>query len=65
MLKTIEFFQAQAAACAAEAETTALENVRDRWLRAQHAWLELADRPTRRQRRKTPLAAIAEPGAGE
>jgi hypothetical protein len=56
MPETVEFCQAQAAACAAEAEAAALENVRNRCLRAQHAWLELAQRLSVGQRRNKTLS---------
>jgi len=38
------FYVARAAECAADAERTALENVRARCLRAEAAWLAMADR---------------------
>jgi hypothetical protein len=37
-----EFYLARAADCAREAEATALENVKERYLRSQEAWLSMA-----------------------
>lgn len=42
-----EFYLARAAECAAEAATARLENVRERALRSEAAWREMADRMTR------------------
>lgn len=37
-----EFYLARAADCAREAEATGLENVKERYLRSQAAWLSMA-----------------------
>lgn len=37
-------YRAQAAKCRAEADEATLDNVRDQRLRAEAAWLEMADR---------------------
>lgn len=37
-----EFYLARAAECAREAEATGLENVKERYLRSQEAWLSMA-----------------------
>jgi hypothetical protein len=44
-----KFFLAQAAICAQAAEGAALENQRDKYLRAQAAWQALADREIRNE----------------
>lgn len=44
MSATIEFYVAQAAKCTAEAEGSALTQVRDRNLRAAAAWQAMADK---------------------
>jgi len=44
MTVTKAFYLARAAECAADAQSTVLENVRDRCLRSQAAWLAMADR---------------------
>lgn len=40
-------FRAQAVRCRAEADAATLDNVRDRCLRAEAAWLEMAQRHER------------------
>ena len=44
MSATIEFYSAQAAKCTAEADASALTQVRDRNLRAAAAWQAMADK---------------------
>lgn len=44
MSVTSDFYLARAAECAREAEATVLENVRERCLRSQEAWLSMANR---------------------
>jgi hypothetical protein len=44
---TSEFYLARAAECAHEAEATVLENVRERYLRSEAAWLTMANRVQR------------------
>jgi hypothetical protein len=44
MSVTSDFYLARAEECGREAENTALENVRDRALRSQEAWLSMANR---------------------
>jgi hypothetical protein len=43
----LEFYRARAEQCRAEADAATLDNVRDRCLRAEHAWLRMADRVAR------------------
>ena len=43
-MSTLEFYLTRADECARDAEQTALVNVKDRHLRAQAAWLAMADR---------------------
>ena len=44
MSATIEFYRARAAECARDAAAADLDNVRERNLRSQEVWLNLADR---------------------
>ena len=46
-MATATDFRAQAAKCRADAEASALDNVRDRNLRAEAAWLDMAERQER------------------
>ena len=43
MSTTSEFYLARAAECARDAQAAGLDNVRDRFLRAEHAWQKMAD----------------------
>jgi hypothetical protein len=43
----LEFYRARAEQCRAEADAATLDNVRDRCLRAEDAWLRMADRVAR------------------
>lgn len=56
-------FHAQALRCRAEAEATNLPNVRDQCLRAEAAWLEMAQRHERtisgRARRETQASEVS------
>lgn len=47
MSTTSEYYRAQAAACAREANAATLANVRERCLRAEAAWLSMAERISR------------------
>jgi hypothetical protein len=47
----------RAAAARAEADAATLENVRERCLRSEAAWTEMADRAERNQRMRAKLAA--------
>lgn len=44
MSATSDFYLARAAESALQAESTDLENVRDRWLRAESAWRAMGDK---------------------
>ena len=46
MSDTSDFYRARAADCAAEARRALLDNVRERFLGAEAAWLAMADRLT-------------------
>jgi hypothetical protein len=48
-MSTLEFYNARAAQCRAEAEGTKLVNVRERCLSAASAWDSMADRVHRTQ----------------
>jgi hypothetical protein len=48
-MSTLEFYNARAAQCRAEAEGTKLVNVRERCLSAASAWDSMADRVRRTQ----------------
>ncbi len=41
------YYREQAASCAAQAESTTLARVRDRYRRSEAAWLAMADRVAR------------------
>jgi hypothetical protein len=43
----LEFYRARAAQCRAEADEATLDNVRERCLRAEDAWNQMADRAAR------------------
>jgi hypothetical protein len=43
----LEFYRARAEQCRAEADAAVLDNVRERCLRAEDAWLRMADRVAR------------------
>lgn len=61
MAATPEFYRSQAKACADAADLAALDNQRDKYLSAQHAWEELADRTEKIQSdRDARLAAAQE-----
>lgn len=57
MSVTIEFYLARAAESAIEAENTTLDNVRDRCLRSEAAWRQMADRLIRGEVMRDTLAA--------
>ena len=50
MSQTFEFYDAQATAAAAQAAEARLDNVRERALRSEKAWRQLADRALKVQR---------------
>lgn len=47
MSQTLEFYLARANEAAADATNATLDNVRDRALRSEAAWRDMADRQTR------------------
>ena len=57
MSTTSEFYLARAAECARDAEASALENVRDRYRRAEQAWRTMAERLERGEAMRETLAA--------
>ncbi len=57
MSATSDFYLARAAECARDAEATALDNVRERCLRSQAAWLAMAARLQRGERLRDEVAA--------
>ncbi|PQM27892.1 hypothetical protein CVO77_04930 [Sphingopyxis lindanitolerans] len=65
MSATIDFYLTQAEKCTAEAETSPLNQVRDRNLRAAAAWQAMADKLLHSERlraEKEQLAAAAAKG---
>ena len=61
MSATIEFYSAQAAKCTAEADASALTQVRDRNLRAAAAWQAMADKQARAETARAEKAAQSSP----
>lgn len=59
MSVTSDFYLAQADECALAARQTALENVRDRYLRSEAAWRAMANRVTRTEAMRTERAAVS------
>jgi len=57
MSVTSDFYRARAADSAAEAKQAQLDNVRERCLRAEAAWLAMAERLTRAERMREKQAA--------
>jgi hypothetical protein len=61
----LEFYLARAAQARADADAATLDNVRDRCLRSEAAWTQLADRAARTEQMRNALteakAAAAEP----
>ena len=57
MSATSEFYLARAADSAREAEAATLDNVRERALRSQTAWLAMANRLVRGEAMRDTLAA--------
>jgi len=55
-----KFYVDRAATAKAEAEAATLDNVRDRCLRSEEAWNQLADRAARTDQRRTDAAAAIE-----
>ncbi len=43
-MSTLEFYLTRAAECERDAEATSLVNVRERHMRARHAWLAMAEK---------------------
>lgn len=56
-MSTREFYHARAAECARDAESTRLDNVRERCLRAEQAWLGMAARIERSDALRAKAAA--------
>jgi len=56
-----ESYRALAARATADADTATLENVRDRNLRAAHAWEQMADRQDRTERAREERETKTEP----
>ncbi|MDE8652989.1 hypothetical protein [Novosphingobium album (ex Liu et al. 2023)] len=52
-----DIFLDRAEQCARQAEDSELDNVRDRWLRSEAAWREMADRASRVKHERDKLAA--------
>ncbi|MDB5683475.1 MAG: hypothetical protein JWM38_2067 [Sphingomonas bacterium] len=46
-MSTLEFYHARAAECGRDADQAPLDNVRERYLRSQEAWLDMARRVER------------------
>jgi hypothetical protein len=46
-MSEVSFYRARAAQCRAEAEAATLDNVRERCLRAEEAWIVMAERGER------------------
>ena len=68
MSATIDFYLAQAEKCSSEAEASALNQVRDRNLRAAAAWQAMADKLLHTEKlraEKDQLAAAAHRAASE
>lgn len=56
-MSTRDFYNARAAECARDAENATLDNVRERSLRAQKAWLDMAQRLERSEGLRAAAAA--------
>ena len=56
-MSTRDFYNARAAECARDAENTTLDNVRERSLRAEKAWLDMAQRVERSETLRAKAAA--------
>jgi len=50
-------YHALAASSRCQADATTLDNVRDRWLRSEASWTELADRSQRSEKMRDKLIA--------
>ena len=57
MSSNYDFYVARAAEARASADTATLDNVRDRCLRSEAAWLVMADRVQRGERMREKLLA--------
>ena len=64
MSATSDFYLARAAESALLAESTDLENVRDRWLRAESAWRAMADKLVNSERKRAEAATEKAERAG-
>jgi hypothetical protein len=53
MSVTSDFYLARAEECARDARASSLDNVRDRFLRAENAWRAMADRLSAGERLRT------------
>ncbi|NIJ35283.1 hypothetical protein [Sphingomonas oligoaromativorans] len=60
MSTTSDYYLARAAECEREAETTILENVKERCLRSREAWLAMANRLQRGEQMRNDAAAEKE-----
>ena len=57
MLAQYEFYLERAAEARATARAAVLENVRDRWLRSEASWTEMAARSQRNEKMRAKLIA--------
>lgn len=57
MSATSDFYLSRASECATEARAATLDNVRDRCLRSEAAWLAMADRLKRAEKMRAELIA--------
>ena len=57
MLAQHEFYLERAAEARAVASAATLDNVRDRWLRSESSWTEMADRSARNEKMRAKLIA--------
>lgn len=57
MSATSDFYIARADECAREAAATMLDNVRERYLRSETAWRQMADRLVRAETLRAELAS--------
>ncbi len=64
-MSEVQFYRSRAAQCRAEADAATLDNVRERCLRAEAAWVAMAERGerTEQMRADRDAAKAAEAGA--
>ena len=65
MKQSLEFYDERAREAALAAKEAVLENVRDRNLRAEKTWLQLANQARRGQKRREDAQRAREEAAGE